>query len=214
MTGLGLSDGRASGPSFFTVTYVEVVPPSAAQGATLLKHYRDGSLKDDGSLRLEVLQRRDRPTQLTVLAAWTDQDAFEAHLGRAPVVQLNQELTPILAAPNDTRQHGGLTVADARAARSLSITVVTHVDVVPQYKDDAVVALQQLAEDSRGHSGNLRFDVWQQTNRPNHFTVVEGWSSRRTFDAHAMAEQTTGFRANLAVMAGALYDERQYRSLN
>jgi quinol monooxygenase YgiN len=91
---------------------------------------------------------------------------------------------------------------------------VTHVDVVPQHKDDAVVALEQLAEESQRHGGNVRFDVWQQTNRPNHFTVVETWSSRRTFDAHSMAGETRDFRSKLAGMTGALYDERLYRKLH
>lgn len=201
------------GPSFFTVTYVEVVPPSAAQGATSLERYREASLEDDGSASLEVLQRLDRANQFTVLASWTDQDAFEAHVGARHIAQLTQELAPILAAPNDIRQHSGLAVANTRGARGASITVVTHVDVVPQHKDDAMVALQQLAEDSRRHNGNLRFDVWQQTNRPNHFTVVEAWSSRHPFDAHSMAAETKDFRAKLAVMTGALYDERLYRKL-
>ena len=214
MMGLGASDAPMLQAAFFTVTYVEIVPPSAAQGATLLRAYRDVSCKDDGAVRFEVMQRLERPNQFTVLAAWENQSAFEAHTGTLHLMQLNRDLAPMLAAPNDTRQHNGLAVADARASRGASITAVTHVDVIPPHKDDAVVALQQLAPDSRRHGGNLRFDVWQQTNRPNHFTVVETWSSRRRFDSHGMAAQTRDFRTRLAIMTGALYDERLYRRLN
>ena len=207
-----LRDGLEA--TFFTVTYVEIVPPSAAQGATLLREYRDASRKDDGAARFEVMHRFERPNQFAVLAAWENQNAFEAHIGAPHLMQLNQGLAPMLAAPNDTRQHNGLAIDDARGPRGAGITAVTHVDVIPQHKDDGADALKQLAEDSRKRGGNLRFDVWQQTNRPNHFTVVETWTSRRRFDSHVMAAQARDFRARLASMTGALYDERLYKSLN
>jgi quinol monooxygenase YgiN len=56
--------------------------------------------------------------------------------------------------------------------------------------------------------------VVQQTNRPNHFTVVEVWRDRAAFDAHGMAAHTRRFREQLAPMSGALYDERLYAILN
>ena len=90
---------------------------------------------------------------------------------------------------------------------------MTHVDVIPQHKDAGVEALQELAAASRPQPGNVRFEVWQQTNRGNHFAVVETWSTRRRFDAHLMAADTREFRSKLAVMTGALYDERLYRLL-
>ena len=130
-------------------------------------------------------------------------------------MRLARELAPMLAAPTDTRQHRGLSLGDGKELPSANaITAVTHVDVVPQFKDDGAAALQQLAEDSRAHSGNLRFEVWQQTSRPNHFTIVEAWSALRSFTAHASAAQTRDFRTKLASMTGALYDERWYRTLD
>ena len=198
--------------SFFTATYVEVGRTSAARAAALLAAEREASAADDGLVRFEMVQRVDRPNQLVALGAWRDRAAFEAHANSTRVVELMRELTPLLAAPNDRREHVALSVEPSREG-STGIVVATHVDVVPPSKDDAVAALTQLAEASRGHRGNLRFDVWQQTNRPNHFTVVEAWSTRRTVDTHAMAPATRDFRTKLAVMAGALYDERLYRML-
>jgi quinol monooxygenase YgiN len=163
---------------------------------------------------LEVTQRLDRPNQFTVLAAWTDQKAFEAHAASAHAKALNEKLAALLAAPTDTRQHGALAVAKIEAARGATVTAVTHVDVIPPQKDNGVAAVKQLAEDSRKHAGNLRFDVWQQTNRPNHFTVVETWTNRAAFDTHFMHAQTREFRGKLAAMTGALYDERLHRTLD
>ena len=94
-----------------------------------------------------------------------------------------------------------------------AVYVVTHVDVIPPRKDDGVAALKRLAEDARKDPGLVRFDVVQQVNRPNHFTVVEVWADRKAFDAHVMAPHTRQFRERLAPMNGALYDERLYTTL-
>ncbi len=214
MTGLAGSTALAQEATFYTVTYVEVVPPSTVQTAYLLKIYREASRKDPGAVRFEVTQRLDRPNQFTVLAAWTDQKAFEAHAAASNAKALNEKIAASLAAPNDTRQHGALAVGAIKSAQGATVTAVTHVDVIPPQKDNGVAAVKQLAEDSRKHPGNLRFDAWQQTNRPNHFTVVETWTNRAAFDAHIMHVQTREFRNKLITMTGALYDERLYRMLD
>jgi quinol monooxygenase YgiN len=214
MTALATPAALAQEAVFFTVTYVEVVPASAVQAANLLKIYRDAGRKDAGAVRLEVNQRLDRPNQFTVVGAWADQKAYEAHVATAHAKTLNEKLAATLAAPTDTRQHNALAVGENKTARGATITAVTHVDVIPPQKDNGVAAVKQLAEESRKQNGNLRFDVYQQTNRPNHFTVVETWASRAAYDAHFVQAQTKDFRTKLAAMTGALYDERLYRTLD
>ena len=209
------SVAHADNATFYTVTYVEVVTPAASQAAGLIKQYGEATRKDAGAVRVESLQRIDRPNQFVVSVAWTDQKAFEAHLAAASAKELLSKLQPLLASPNDTRLHQALSVATVAATRpARAVWVATHVDVIPPRKDDAVVALKQLAEDSRNDAGHVRFDVVQQTNRPNHFTVVEVWTDRAAFDAHAMAPHTTRFRDQLGPMSGSLYDERLYQSLD
>jgi quinol monooxygenase YgiN len=202
----------AQNATFYTVTYIEVGPILNKVGASALRDYRTVGRKDDGNMGLELLQRIDQPNQFVVIGAWVDQKAFEAHLTKEHTKAMQEKVADIAAAPADTRQHHALSVAPLKPGRD-SLIVVTHVDVIPPQKDTAVVALKQLAEDSRQHSGNLQFDVWQQTNRPNHFTVVEAWSSRGAFNVHTMQKPTRDFRGKLAPMSGALYDERLYKFL-
>jgi quinol monooxygenase YgiN len=85
--------------------------------------------------------------------------------------------------------------------------VVTHVDVVPPRKDDAVGLLKSLGDAARKEDGNVRYEVVQQTNRPNHFTVIEIWKDRKAFDAHLAGATVREFRDKLAPMSGSLYDE-------
>jgi quinol monooxygenase YgiN len=209
------SAAHADSATFYTVTYVEVVAPAAAQAAALVRQYAEATRKETGAVGVESLQRIDRPNQFVVLGAWTDQKVFEAHQAAASTKELAGKLQPLLASPNDLRLHQGLSVDTATATKpGRALYVATHVDVIPPRKDDAVVALKQLAAESRKDAGHVRFDVVQQTNRPNHFTVVEIWTDRAAFDAHAMAAHTKRFRAELAPMSGSLYDERLYQSLD
>ena len=87
---------------------------------------------------------------------------------------------------------------------------MTHVDVVPPKKDEAIVLLNDLASASRKDSGVLRFDVWQQASRPNHSYVIEVWRDDAARDMHVMAGHTRAFRAKLLPLEGSLYDERVY----
>ncbi len=214
MTALAASAAQAQDTTLYTATYVELVPTAAKQAATLLKTYRDAGRKDAGNTQLEVVQRLDRPSQFVVLGVWKDKAAFDTHVAAAHSKQLAEKLPPLFASPNDERQHNVLTVAASKAAAKGAIFVVTHVDVPPPRKDELLPLLNQLAAEGRKEAGNLRFDIWQQGNRPNHFTVVEAWTGQKAYDAHVMAAHTKQFRAKLTPMTGALYDERLYAALN
>jgi quinol monooxygenase YgiN len=197
----------------YVATYVEVAPTAVDQGGALLRHYRDASRKDSGNLRMELVQEIGRPSRFAVLAIWADQKAFEMHGKSAPTAQFRDKLKAVQAAPYDERVHSGLAVGARDALRSSSVVVLTHVDVPGPFKDATVPLLQQLAEASRKEAGNQRYEVQQQANRPNHFTVVELWADRKAYDAHVMAGHTRQFRDKLGPMSGALYDERLYKPL-
>jgi quinol monooxygenase YgiN len=199
----------------YIVTYVEVMPTSKAEAATLLRRYREAAQKEGGNLRCEVVQRIDQPHQFAILEIWKDQAAFEAHGKSTTTAEAREKVAAIRIAPTDERVHTALSVGpiDAPSARA-GIYVATHVDVIPPRKDDGVAALKRLGEDSRRGEGNLRFEVVQQVNRQNHFTVVEIWKDVRAVETHSMAAPTREFRDKLAPMTGALYDERMYRALD
>ncbi len=198
----------------YVATYIEVMPTAASNGTALLRQYRDASRKESGNLRLEVGQEANRPNRFVVLAIWTDQNAFDAHGKGAHAVQFRDQLKAIRIAPEDQRVHSGMSVGAGDAAWPDGLLVVTHVDVPPPSKDVTVPLLKQLAEASRSDTGNLRFEVLQQSNRPNHFTVVEIWAGERAHQAHVTASHTEQFRETLGPMSGALYDDRLYRVLD
>ena len=205
---LGSQPAQAQNATLYTVTYIEVGPVLAKVGAVALHAYRDAARKDAASL--EVFQRIDRPNQFVMLGAWADQKAFETHSAGDAAKKLNEKLATMLASPTDTRQHNGLSVSPAKAGKD-AIFAVTHVDVIPPEKDNGANALEQLADGSRRHAGNLQFDVWRQANRPNHFTVVESWATTARLTSMRCRRKTREFRMKLGPMSGALYDERLYK---
>jgi quinol monooxygenase YgiN len=206
---------HAEGGAVYLATYVDVMPNAAASGSTLLTHYRDASRKEDGNLRFDVLQEIARPTRFAIVEAWKDKAALDAHTKAAATAEFRDRLKAIQNAPYDERVTSALYVGRGESGNSTgAVYAVTHVDVIPPGKDDCMAALQAMSIATAKEPGNISYEVLQQGNRPNHFTVVEAWSSREALDAHAMAAHTRAFREKLAPIGGALYDERFYKALS
>jgi quinol monooxygenase YgiN len=199
----------------YVVSYLDVMPPSTGEAAALLRQYREASRQDEGYVRLEVLQQRGRPDHFAIVELWKDQQAFEAHTMAAHTRQCREQLRPLRVSPYDERPHTGLVMGSTLPARAEGATyVVTHADAIPPAKDETIALLQQLAEASRQDDGGLRFEVLQQSSRPNHFTLVEIWKDRQAFEAHVMATHTRQFREKFQPLSGSLYDERLYTALD
>jgi quinol monooxygenase YgiN len=207
----GVTQADAQDATVYGATYVEV--GTGANALALLKALSTASRKENGNLRFQVLQERARPNRFVVIEAWKDQAAFEAHRKGKPYAEFNEKLVPIRNAPPDERVHNALAAATTPASSRGAIWVVTHIDVPPASKDACIAELKTLTEASRREAGNLMFEVVQQINRPNHFTVVEIWQNAKAFDAHGTAEHTRRFRANLGPMLGAPYEERVYMAI-
>jgi quinol monooxygenase YgiN len=210
-------DAHAQSPApegvIYVVTYVEVMPTSRADGLTALRHYRDATRAEDGNLRCEVVSRLGQPHHLVVLEAWRDHKAFEAHGKSSGTSQMREKIQAIRNAPLDERVHTAAAVGPlAPGPGGDAVYVVTHVDVIPPRKEDGLAALKTLGDAGRAGAGNVRFEVVQQSNRPNHFTVVEIWKDAKAVEAHSMAEATRRFRDALGPMSGALYDERFFKA--
>ena len=110
------------------------------------------------------------------------------------------------------RLHSGFAVAPPTGKPGPdAVFVLTHVDVPPPQKDQTIELQKALATAARKDDGNLWFDVLQQNDRPNHFTLFEAWRDRKAFDASIAAAHTKEFRQKLNPLEGALYDERLYQ---
>lgn len=199
----------------YVVTYVDVMPTAKDNGATIVRQFRDATRKENGNQRAEAARRIGVPNQFVILEAWKDQQSLDAHEKAAHTTQFRDKLKAIQGAPYDERVHYPLSVGPVPASfGGAAIIAVTHVDVIPPQRENGTALVKQLADDSRKNDGNLRFEALTQTNRQNHFSVIEAWRNRKVLDSHDMNAKTRAFREKLAPASGALYDERLYKVLD
>jgi quinol monooxygenase YgiN len=208
-----MTQAHAQAPAgpIYVAAYAEVGANSVKDGISLLKQFRDAVRKEDGNVRVDVAQELGRANRFIILQIWKDQAAFDAHGKSAATMAFGDKFKGIQNGPLDVRVHSGMAVADSPAVAKRDVIVASHVDVPPPRKDEVIAALNPLAQESRKAAGNHGFGVWQQTSRPNHFTVVEIWKDQRAYDARGSAAPQRTFRDKLGPMLGALYDERLFR---
>jgi quinol monooxygenase YgiN len=199
----------------YVVSYIDVAPAARGMATSLLRQLASASRKDEGNMRFDILQRTAPSNQFAIVAIWKDQKAYDAHLAASHTKESREKIKPHLISAIDDRVHTGMEIAATPAGKNGpgAIVVVTHVDVPPPKKDECIAALKTLVADSRKDPGSVRFDVFQQGNRPNHFSVVEIWKSQSAYEAHITAVSTKKFRDQLTPMSGALYDERLYKAI-
>ena len=199
----------------YLVTYVELMPNAAASGTALLKQYRGETRRESGNLRLDVLVEIKRPNRFAIVEVWKSKAELDAHGRSAASAQFSEKLKTLQDAPNDVRIDHALYLGRGKSDnRTGAIYVVTHIDVIPPGKDACMAALKTMSSDTANDSGNIGYDVLQQDDHSNHFTVVEEWTDVKAADSHAMAAHTRAFREKLIPIKGALYDERFYTALD
>ncbi len=201
--------------SVYVATYIDIQLSSKDQGVSLINQYRDASRAERGNSSINVVQEIARANRFVIVEVWKDQSSFDAHERSAQANQFRTKLKAIVNSPLDQRVHHGFAI-DSRppsAGRDV-ISVVTHVDVPPQRKDETEVLLRRLAEESRKDEDNLRYEVFQQSASGNHFTIVAVWKNRKAFDSYEIRTHTRQFREALAPLLGAPYDERLYTSIS
>ena len=198
----------------FVVTYIEVSPASVEQAVELISAEVEAGRGDEGNLLLEALQRIDRPNHLVLLETWTSLEAQQSHRDSARTAAFRDALAPLLYSPYDERLHIEM-VADTQYTEPTADAVyaVTHVDVTPNNVEPAREHLQTMADASLAEAGNERFEVLVQSNRMNHFSVVERWENADAQLEHIDAAHSREFRSSVYPLSGALYDERLYRAL-
>jgi quinol monooxygenase YgiN len=191
------------------VTYVDVEPGFTSSATALLRQYREQYRETTGA---EVLQETSRQNRFVMIEAWNDESSFQAHENAEQTCQFRTKLKAIHNSPNDQRVHHDFSIGESSFESALGgLWVVTHVDVPPPRRDETEVLLKALSEESRKDPGNRRYDVFQQSSRPNHFTVCAVWNDEKAFASHQRQTHSRQFREALWPMLGAPYDERLYK---
>jgi quinol monooxygenase YgiN len=100
-----LSTGtRAATPAaIYVVTHVDMVPPKREEGTAEVRKLAEASRGTAGNIRFDALVQASRPNHLTLVEAWTDAPAQQAHSAANPTRSFRTALGPMSGALYDER---------------------------------------------------------------------------------------------------------------
>jgi quinol monooxygenase YgiN len=189
-----------------SVTFIEVRSDGVDRAKQLLGEEARTLHKAAPAVRTELLQELARPERFLIVEESTGAEAPPAHSLTS--------LDAVLTAPPDRRANRAfVSTATAPAGGAGALYVAAHVDIGPPSLARGEALLQKLAHAARASAGNVSFDVWRQTDRPNHFNLIAVWRTRGDFDAFTASAAALDFRSSVAPLLGSLYDDRLYRLL-
>ena len=197
----------------YVVIYVEFKPADTKAGGRLLDDLASQGLASDGVIRFDVLRQVDRRNFFALFEIWSSAQTFAAVQSSSATQAILTELAPLLEAPLDERDGNllaGTVNPRSRHAESRQIFVITHVDIDPQFVDQALPVLDTFVSDSASDPGVQTFAIISQSPTTNHFHLIEVFANRQAFDAHVSAQHTLDFRNDIQPFIGAPYDERLY----
>jgi quinol monooxygenase YgiN len=93
--------GAAGRQTVYVIAHVDVTPNP--QVPVILRRLADASRKEPGNLRFDIVQHMMRANHFTVVEAWRDQQALDAHVAAAHTKQYRDELQPLTGSPLDER---------------------------------------------------------------------------------------------------------------
>ena len=204
----------------YVTTFIEVMPPAAAQAATVLRAYREAARKEQGALQTEVYQEVGTPSRFVAKELWQTPQAFDSHMKAAANAELFDRLRPIQYGPPDVRTHILYFPATADAVGSAgnppanSVFILSHLDVTPPQVPTLLELMKPLAENSIKEAGVRTYEILRQGPRGNHFRLFEVWASEKAWEDHNLASHTQTFRNKVEPFLGTPYDQRKYIVLN
>jgi quinol monooxygenase YgiN len=94
------------------------------------------------------------------------------------------------------------------------IYVVTYIEIAPSSAAEAKKLILGYVADARQAPGAVQIDALQRISDPSHFGLIEQWQSQSAKQAFAATDPVVKFRATLAPLQSAAYDERIHAALS
>jgi quinol monooxygenase YgiN len=213
-----LAPARADPQQYF-VTYVEFQPAFKEVGGELLAQLAKLAKprRNNAAVRFDVYPQIGRPNFYVLIEIWDSEDTRNTFQNLPKPHDILSAIEPLLEAPFDERQ-GTLIQAgkvSQKGPQPGEIEVVTHIDIIPTFLDQATNPIQNLVALSGAEAGVKEFLLVSWLNITNHFQLIERFRDMRAFNAHVSADHTTAFRDQVQnptqPFIGAPYDERLYR---
>jgi quinol monooxygenase YgiN len=102
-TGTRAATPTAVPTAVYVVTHVDIVPPKRDEGVAETRKLAEASRDTAGNVRFDALVQASRLNHLTLVEAWTDAPAREAHSAANPTKSFRSALGPMSGALYDER---------------------------------------------------------------------------------------------------------------
>ena len=102
-TGTRAATPTAVPTAVYVVTHVDIVPPKRDEGVAETRKLAEASRDTAGNVRFDALVQASRLNHLTLVEAWTDAPAQEAHSAANPTKSFRSALGPMSGALYDER---------------------------------------------------------------------------------------------------------------
>src|ERR1700728_2321661 len=107
--------------------------------------------------------------------------------------------------------HGSTALAQDAAQ---PVYIVTYIEIAPNSAAEARKLILGYVADAKQAPGAVQIEALQRISDPNHFGLIEQWQSQSAKQAFAASDAVTKFRAALAPLETAPYDERIHAALS
>jgi quinol monooxygenase YgiN len=76
----------------------------------------------------------------------------------------------------------------------MSIHILATLESLPEFRTPMYSALRELVHASRQEPGNLRYDLYCETDRPGVFHLVEAYRDMAALEAHRVTQHYLDYR--------------------
>jgi quinol monooxygenase YgiN len=104
--------------------------------------------------------------------------------------------------------------ATALAQAPQETSFITYIEAGPKNAKAALSLVADYRDAAAKAPGILQIDALQRVGTPNHFAIVETWSSEKAQADFAATKEAKDFRSGLAPLLTAPYDERKHVALS
>jgi quinol monooxygenase YgiN len=102
----GKNESRSG--AIYVLTHVDVIPAGKDDCMAALKAMSVDTASDAGNISYEALQQANRGNHFTVIEAWTDRQALDAHAMAAHTRAFREKISPVAGALYDERIYKAL----------------------------------------------------------------------------------------------------------
>jgi quinol monooxygenase YgiN len=95
-----------------------------------------------------------------------------------------------------------------------AVYIVSYVEIAPASVAEAKKLILAYSAEAKKASGAVQVEALQRISDPSHFGLIEHWQSQAAKQAFAATAATTTFRAALAPLQSAAFDERTHADLS